>query len=146
MIRRTPRYTRTDTPVPYTTLFRPGQRRAAQPRGGARGRPGRARPRDARRRCDIPRCSWRSFNLEADPETAQPVGQEHGVKAAGPPQDHGECNPREPKVKPFAVGAERARGAAGGGGGEVRGGWHEPPAPRGEGDETGSGDRSGSAT
>src|SRR3546814_5884096 len=108
MIRRTPRYTRTDTPVPYTTLFRPGQRRAAQPRSGARGRPGRARPRDARRRCDIPRCSWRPFNLEADPETAQPVGQEHGVKVAGPPQDHVECKRSEPNVKPFAVEIGRA--------------------------------------
>src|SRR3546814_9642492 len=67
--------------------------------------------RDARRRCDIPRCSWRPFNLEADPETAQPVGQEHGVKVAGPPQDHVECKRGEPNVKPFAVGAERARAA-----------------------------------
>src|SRR3546814_3827541 len=31
MIRRPPRSTRTDTPVPYTTLFRSGRRKAAGP-------------------------------------------------------------------------------------------------------------------
>src|SRR3546814_18012429 len=47
MIRRPPRSTRTDTPFPYTTLFRsplcrPRRSRAAHPAGGRR-QPGRAR-------------------------------------------------------------------------------------------------------
>src|SRR3546814_2032402 len=44
MIRRPPRSTRTDTLLPYTTLFRSRARRPVRPRQG--GRDGRALPRD----------------------------------------------------------------------------------------------------
>src|SRR3546814_3729563 len=48
MIRRPPKSTRTDTPLPYSTLFRSPRRRRATPRG-RRSRPGAPAPPSARR-------------------------------------------------------------------------------------------------
>src|SRR3546814_6760446 len=44
MLRRPPRSTRTDTLLPYTTLFRSGQQRAGVPADAGAGSPG-AKPR-----------------------------------------------------------------------------------------------------
>src|SRR3546814_8613684 len=48
MIRRPPRSTRTDTPLPYTTLFRPGSSRTRPPSAQRRPRAGRRSARRAR--------------------------------------------------------------------------------------------------